>query len=575
MIKNHRKDLLDNPAWKGAPDYNQTLYSTWSLSFAILRERARQNPSTSNSREHIAIQLLNIFAVFHHNGIMEDTFRRAAERRHLEQTPANHSEANKLSFTTEFLPLQMLEVDSDGDWDRFVFREGICVLRSFSLIHRGKEHGTYSAHPLAHCWSRERLNQAKQNQTCQSVHAILSSSIAIGQPGHNTQYCRQLLPHINSLQRYSAEMGVPEKCYDDAFVKYWHVYFENGYIKEAEQFATKVYESRMHVLGEKHRYTLTATANLAITLRESGENGALQRAKALHEKAHNLRVELLGREHVETLDSKYELGSIYTHNNEFNRAEDFLNHALEGRKTQLREQLLDTIKTESLLSGVYRSLGRYQEAEILQQKTLDKATKVLSETDPDTIMAMANLAATLTVIEGKVSEAEELKLRIVDLRKRVFGENNPETLMAQANLASTYCQQKRWEDTEVLLLPVIEKRMLVLGTLHRETLGARLILVNCYIGHGRLGEAEDQCTRVANGRTEILRERHSHTLWSMHKLACVYHAQGRLDKAVALWENPLAIQEQTEVRIIGKPRKPCIILHAPYIVNPGQRKQRV
>jgi hypothetical protein len=306
---------------------------------------------------------------------MEETFRRVAEQIYSEWASFDDSKNDRLPRAIKYLPKEIFQMDSNGNWDPLVFREGIGVLNNFSLVCRDKGQETYSIHPLVHYWSRDRMKQAEQSEICQSVHAILSSSIAVvhGQPGHDFQHCRRMLPHINSLQQHIAEASLPEKYYDDAFAKYWHVYNENGYITDAMRFASQVKENRTRVLGEKHQSTLIAAASLATTLRESGEKGALERVKAIHENTHIRRIETLGESHLETLDSMNELGSIYIHSREFKKAEEFLSQARRGRKDQLGEKNPATLQTETQLSGAYRALDKDDEAEKLQRKTLDNA----------------------------------------------------------------------------------------------------------------------------------------------------------------------------------------------------------
>jgi len=547
MLKRHRKHLLANTLFKGASEYNQTLYSTWSLSTTVLEQKAGQNSSIMFQPEGTAIQLLHIFAFFHCNNITEETFRRAAERRQLELSSFEYSKNEELPRAIEFLPEKFLQLDPDGNWDPLIFRESIQILRSFSLVRRDKGQRAYSIHPLVHCWSRETLSQVGKIEACQLVHAILSVSIAGGQDVHDFQYCRHLLPHLSSLQQHISEANIPKKYYDDAFAKYWHVYFENGFTKEAEQFANRVKQARTNVLGEKHPSTLIATASLASTLREKGQEGTLKQAKTLHKEVLRLRIETLGEEHLETLNSKTELGSVYLHSgspSKFKKAEGLLVQAWAGTKKHLGEDNYATLRTATLLGGAYRALALYDKAEVMQRIILDKAIEVLGKTHPETIMAMASLAATLSKITGKLNEAEEMKLEVVGLRVCVLGDDHPETLMARANLASTYCQQRRWKEAEDELIPVIQKRMVTLGEKHPEALRARLILTNCYLAQGRLDEAEAQCTQVVDGRKETISESHSDTLWSMHKLACIYRAQGRLGRAIALWGRTLAVQER-------------------------------
>ena len=55
---------------------------------------------------------------------------------------------------------------------------------------------------------------------------------------------------------------------------------------------------------------------------------------------------------------------------------------------------------------------------------------------PDTIRAMANLAATYHEL-GQYTEAEKLDLQVLDASNRILGVEHPDTIGVMANLALT------------------------------------------------------------------------------------------------------------------------------------------
>jgi hypothetical protein len=70
-------------------------------------------------------------------------------------------------------------------------------------------------------------------------------------------------------------------------------------------------------------------------------------------------------------------------------------------------------------------------------QVLDARNRILGVEHPDTIRAMANLAATYQNL-GKYTEAEKLEMQVLDARNRILGVEHPDTINAMANLASTY-----------------------------------------------------------------------------------------------------------------------------------------
>jgi hypothetical protein len=59
------------------------------------------------------------------------------------------------------------------------------------------------------------------------------------------------------------------------------------------------------------------------------------------------------------------------------------------------------------------------------------------EDHPDTLHAMANLAATYSQLK-EFTKAEELQVVVLEKQKQLLGDNHPDTLHAMENLASTY-----------------------------------------------------------------------------------------------------------------------------------------
>jgi hypothetical protein len=60
--------------------------------------------------------------------------------------------------------------------------------------------------------------------------------------------------------------------------------------------------------------------------------------------------------------------------------------------------------------------------------------RILGVEHPDTITAMANLAATYQNL-GKYTEAEKLKIHVLDTRNRILGVEHPDTITAMADQA--------------------------------------------------------------------------------------------------------------------------------------------
>jgi tetratricopeptide (TPR) repeat protein len=80
---------------------------------------------------------------------------------------------------------------------------------------------------------------------------------------------------------------------------------------------------------------------------------------------------------------------------------------------------------------------------------LEKRKQLLGADHPDTLQAMANLAATYYQL-GRYKEAEPLEGTVLEKWKQLLGADHPDTLQAMANMAATYRQLGRYKEVEEL-----------------------------------------------------------------------------------------------------------------------------
>ena len=131
----HCKDLMSSDVFRGASNYNQTVYETLDLSLKEIEKRADGQSGVGNAQAaQAAVLILHICAFYHHNNISKDIFQSAAEES--QKYVVNGKVANKLPQAMNSLNCNLLSVDKDGHWDDFNFVRGIVVLLSFSLISR-------------------------------------------------------------------------------------------------------------------------------------------------------------------------------------------------------------------------------------------------------------------------------------------------------------------------------------------------------------------------------------------------------------------------------------------------------
>ena len=191
QLLSHRQALLSDDIFTGASNYNQTVYGAWDLSLKEIKKRASVESSGENAQAaQAAILILQICAFFHHSNISKDIFQSAAEESRKESIGIEVwiirvayrvlGVAKRLPLARTLLDYPLFTLSNDGHWDDFIFGQGISVLLSFSLMRREHSSGTYSVHPLLHCWSREQMIKSEQQKMWQLGGAILSCAIPLG-----------------------------------------------------------------------------------------------------------------------------------------------------------------------------------------------------------------------------------------------------------------------------------------------------------------------------------------------------------------------------------------------------------
>src|SRR5204863_9871541 len=125
-------------SFQEASNYDRAVYATLDVSFDEIKCRStRVSNAVEAQAAKNAISILQIFAFFHQENIMAEIFERAAKAPRMERISIDIDPHGEFSPRTILLPHELLQLDKNGKWDDVFFREGICVLQSFSLVNQG------------------------------------------------------------------------------------------------------------------------------------------------------------------------------------------------------------------------------------------------------------------------------------------------------------------------------------------------------------------------------------------------------------------------------------------------------
>ena len=206
---------------------------------------------------------------------------------------------------------------------------------------------------------------------------------------------------------------------------------------------------------------------------------------------------------------------------------------------------LDSLpESESYFARFYYHLGRYDEAEKLQERALIANEKKLGAEHSHTLRAMLDLA-TVYRHNNRLDKAEKLCERVLTRREKILGAEHSDTLSTIHHLACVYVLQGRWNDAEKLCEQVLIRGEKILGAEHPVTLRTMQHLADVYAARGRWNEAWELTEQAFIGMEKNMGAEHPDTINSMYSLAFMDRGQDPyfLDKAVKLHERVLIENE--------------------------------
>ncbi|KAJ7873460.1 hypothetical protein B0H14DRAFT_3131246 [Mycena olivaceomarginata] len=212
---------------------------------------------------------------------------------------------------------------------------------------------------------------------------------------------------------------------------------------------------------------------------------------------------------------KEQYGLIFWEAGKYKRCEKLLEEVLEEQKQVLGDNDPNTLLAMGNLASTYLDLGEHQKANELEATVLEKRKQVLGDNHPDTLLAIGNLACTYSHL-GEHQKAKELKATVLEKWKQVLGDNHPDTLLAMGNLASTYSD---------------------LGEYQKAKTDTLLAMGNLACPYSHLGEhqkAKELKASMLEKWKQVLGDNHPDTLVTMGNLAGTYLDLGEHQKAKEL-----------------------------------------
>ena len=238
---------------------------------------------------------------------------------------------------------------------------------------------------------------------------------------------------------------------------------------------------------------------------------------------------------------RIESGECENFQDEYELAIDYFQKAI-----ALQQELdveLELSSSLSYLAGLYRSQGRYSEAEPLYLQALEIHRRSLPEDHPDLAINLNNLAL-LYEFQGRYSEAESLFLQALEIHRRSLPEDHPSLANRLNNLAGLYESQGRYSEAEPLYLQALEIDRRSLPEDHPSLANCLNNLAGLYEFQGRYSEAEPLFLQAVEIGRRSLPEDHPSLAAHLNNLAELYRSQGRYSEAEPLYLKSVEIDRR-------------------------------
>src|SRR5262245_2052502 len=192
---------------------------------------------------------------------------------------------------------------------------------------------------------------------------------------------------------------------------------------------------------------------------------------------------------------------------------------------------------------LYRSQGRYMEAEALFKQALAIAEKAGGLTHPDVSIALSSLAQ-LYGDQGRYGEAQALYQRALAIREQALGRYDPSVSDILIALADLYRRQGRYAEAEPLYRRALAIHELAFGPAHPSSRSSRDNLALLLCAQGRLAEAEPLFKRslASQGSLDVA--------LCLHHLADLHSAQGRYAAAKPLYTRARTVLDNVLDRLL-------------------------
>jgi len=488
-IKNYAESLKDRLTQKEllATETEQATYRKVSATFEMSAKALQDLALSDDSAQH-ALDLLELLAFMHHQGVSEDMLVRAWEYE-------EEVLSNCLKQDRESQDLSMWHVaqarkyffHATIDVRRRAFRKARAHLVRLTLIKQNPEDNTTYMHSLVHLWARERLRYVAK------PWAAAASILALSAQGSYQweSYSPPLSLHCETNYRLRHERD-GNYLRGEAVCRIWcnfawqmlHAYHPQTQ-NMVENFSREV---QLLSATEADVILITEPRHMLALL--CLRNGDVSQAVLMLEDVVKLRANL-DENHVSRLASQHELASAYLNDGRISQAIELHEHIVQVESTKLVVDHPYRLASEQQLAYAYLGDGRiFQAIQILEH--IVQMQERLAVDHPGRLASQHGLA--LAHLEnGRVSQAIEIFEHLVQMRGKLAA-TDPRLLTSQHELARAYWHAKRFAEADELMSHVVDVQQRTLPESHPDRTVSERVLAKIREDPKNPAAVSEHCT---------------------------------------------------------------------------------
>lgn len=314
-------------------------------------------------------------------------------------------------------------------------------------------------------------------------------------------------------------------------------------------------EAKKAALGEGHRETLAAQANLALHLRGLGRGAE---AEPLLRDAITRLEAMTDEEKVVIPTLQANLALLVAARGDDVETERLLRDAYERQRALFGDRSASTNTTKFSLAQFLQERERLAEAETLMRDTLDYSRETEGDSSVPTL-TMGNSQGLLLRSLGRLDEAETLTRQGLEIAREHHGDRHPVTVALENTLGLVLSRKGRPAEAEPLLRRSLAQLILLEGEDAPHVLMATNNLAVALQAMGRPAEAEPVARAAYEGIVRTIGRETREALMTGSALAAVWLQLGRLNEAEDLWRDTLTIARKIQgddgietVRTLGR-----------------------